>query len=58
MVLSSADDFMCYECDARDPECKATNERDISQTACPTEKCLISGTVLCYLQIAPQRCTV
>jgi len=42
MVLSSADDFMCYECDARDPECKATNERDISQTACPTEKCLIS----------------
>ena len=55
---TSPDDFMCYECDVRDSECKGTNGREISQTACPTEKCLISGTVLCNLQIAPQRSTI
>ena len=46
---SAAEDFMCYECDVRDSECKGTNGRDISQTACPSEKCLISGTPLLYV---------
>ena len=46
---SAADDFMCYECDVGDSECNGpneTNEERISQTACPTEKCLISGTFM------------
>ena len=40
----SPDDFMCYECDITDPQCNGTNGIEISQTSCPTEKCLISGT--------------
>ena len=46
MVQISAEDFMCYECDIRNSDCTATNGRDISKTACTTEKCLISGTIL------------
>merc|ERR1712027_25788 len=42
LIESSAEDFMCYECDVRHQDCDIMNGRDIPQTACPGEKCLIS----------------
>ena len=40
---------MCYECDVRHQDCDIMNGRDIPQTACPGEKCLISGDRATYV---------
>ena len=40
---------MCYECDVRDQDCDIMNGRDIPQTACPGEKCVISGDMATYV---------
>ena len=42
----SADNFMCYKCDVRDPGCQVPNGTSFSKTSCPTEKCLVSGSIM------------
>ena len=42
----SADNFMCYKCDVRDPGCQVSNGTSFSKTSCPTEKCLVSGSIM------------
>ena len=40
---------MCYVCDVRDPDCNVMNGKKIQQTACPSEKCVISGIIAKFI---------
>ena len=40
---------MCYVCDVRDPDCNVMNGKKIQPTACPSEKCVISGIIAKFI---------